>query len=99
MQQWIAEIAIDTRGGPRKQVRTYYMPTVEDVRRAIVDEGGYPIRIRAHKRSVMERLLARSSWQQVQLLRGIQFRANSTSPSVAFWRLIDVKPIRACRTF
>lgn len=91
MQQWIADIAIDTRNGPRKQVRTYYLPTQEDVRRVILDEGGYALRIRPHKRSALERLLARSSWQQVQLLRGIQFRANSTSPSVAFWRLIDAE--------
>jgi type II secretory pathway component PulF len=91
MQQWIAEIAIDTRAGPRKQTRTYYMSSIDDVRRAIAEEGGYPIRIREHKRSVLERMLARSSWQQVQLLRGIQFRANSTSPSVAFWRLIEAE--------
>lgn len=89
MQQWVAEIAIDTRAGPRRETRSYYMSTIDDVRRAIAEEGGYPIRIREHQRSVLERLLARSSWQQVQLLRGIQFRANSTSPSVAFWRLIE----------
>ncbi len=91
MQQWIAEIAFDTRGSTKKQTRTYYLPRIEDVRRAITDEGGYALRIRPHKRSVFERLLARSSWQQVQLLRGIQFRANTTSPSVAFWRLIEAE--------
>lgn len=91
MQQWIAEIAVETRKGPRKQIRTYYLPTAEDVRRAITNEGAYALKIRPHKRSALERMLARSSWQQVQLLRGIQFRANSTSPSVAFWRLIEAE--------
>jgi type II secretory pathway component PulF len=91
MFQWVAEVAVDARGRVRKETRTYYMPTIEDVRRQIAEEGGYAIRIRQHKRSVMERMLARSSWQQVQLLRGIQFRSNSTSPSVAFWRLIDAE--------
>ena len=91
MQQWIAEVAFDTRGSTKKQTRTYYLPRIEDVRRAIAEEGGYVLKIRPHKRSTFERLLARSSWQQVQLLRGIAFRANTTSPSVAFWRLIEAE--------
>jgi type II secretory pathway component PulF len=91
MQQWIAEVVMDTRAGPRKETRTYYLPTIEDVRRVITDSGAYPVRIRPHKRSPFERMLARSSWQQVQLLRGIQFRSTSTSPSVAFWRLIEAE--------
>lgn len=91
MKQWQAEIVFDTRSGPRKETRTYYLPTLDDVRRAIQSAGGYPLRIRAHKRSMFERMMARSSWQQVQLLRGIQFRATSTSPSVAFWRLIEAE--------
>lgn len=91
MQQWIAEIAMDTRSGPKRQTRTFYLPTQDDVRRLVAKEGGYILRIRPHKRSYLERLLARSSWQQVQLLRGIQFRANSTSPSVALWRLIEAE--------
>lgn len=91
MQQWIAEVAFDTRGTTKKQTRTYYMPTIEDVRRTVTEEGGYVLKIRPHQRSTFERLLARSSWQQVQLLRGIQFRANTTSPSVAFWRLIEAE--------
>jgi len=35
--------------------------------------------------------LARSSWWQVQLLRGIQFRATSTSPGVALWKIIQAE--------
>lgn len=89
MQQWTAEIAFDTRGGTKKMVKTYCLPTIEDVRRTIQEEGGYVLRIRPHNRSVFERILARSSWQQVQLLRGIQFRANTSSSSVALWRLIE----------
>ncbi len=91
MQQWIAEIALNARGTTRKETRTYFLPTMNDVRAAITAEGGFPLRIRPHTRSAFERMMARSSWQQVQLLRGIQFRANSTSPSVAFWRLIDAE--------
>jgi type II secretory pathway component PulF len=89
MQQWIAEIAFDTRGKVQKQTRTFCLPTIEDVRRAVSDEGAFVLWIIPHKRSVFERILARSSWQQVQLLRGIQFRTNTTSSSVAFWRLIE----------
>lgn len=91
MQQWQADYAIETPRGPKKVTRTYYLPTIEDVRKAVQKEGGYVLAIRPHDRSVFERLLARSSWWQVQLLRGIQFRATSTSPSVAFWRLIDAE--------
>lgn len=91
MQQWVAEIVMDTRGKGKKQTRTYCLPTIEDVRRAVADEGGFVLRIRPHNRSYFERILARSSWQQVQLLRGIQFRANNTSSSVAFWRLIEAE--------
>jgi type II secretory pathway component PulF len=89
MQQWIVDVVMDSRGVAKKVTRTFTLPTVEDVRRVVTDEGGYVLRIREHKRSYFERLLARSSWQQVQLLRGIQFRANTTSPSVAMWRLIE----------
>ena len=91
MQQWQAEFAIETPRGPKKVTRTYYLPTIEDVRAAVKKEGGYVLSIRQHDRSVIERFLARSSWWQVQLLRGIQFRATSTSPSVAFWRLIEAE--------
>jgi type II secretory pathway component PulF len=91
MQQWIAEIAFETRSGPKRETRTYYLPTIDDVRREIRAQGAYPLRIRTHKRSAFERMLARSSWQQVQLLRGIAFRSSSTSPSVAFWRLIEAE--------
>jgi type II secretory pathway component PulF len=89
MQQWIATYAIETRSGPKKMSRTFYLPTIQDVRQVITQEGGYVLSIRAHDRSVFERILARSSWWQVQLLRGIQFRSNITSPSVALWRLIE----------
>jgi hypothetical protein len=36
-------------------------------------------------------LLARSSWWQVQLLRGIMFRSTSTSPGVALWKIIEAE--------
>lgn len=91
MQQWLATYAIDTRSGAKKMTRTFYLPAIEDVRRAIIKEGGYVLSIRPHERSVWERLLARSSWWQIQLLRGIQFRSNTTSPSVAMWRLIEAE--------
>ena len=91
MQQWLATYAIDTRSGPKKMSRTFCLPSVQDVRQAIAQEGGYVLSIRAHERSVYERLLARSTWWQVQLLRGIQFRSNTTSPSVALWRLIEAE--------
>lgn len=91
MQQWRVEYVVETGKGPRLEVGTYYLPSEEDVRRTVSDEGGYVLTIRKHKRSPIERLLARSSWWQVQILRGIQFRANATSPSVAFWRLIEAE--------
>jgi type II secretory pathway component PulF len=91
MQQWVVEVAYDTTSGPRKVVESHYMPTPEDVRASIAKAGGYVLSIRPHERSSMERLLARSSWWQVQLLRGIQFRSTSTSPGVALWRIIQME--------
>lgn len=89
MQQWIAEVAYETASGPRTVTETYYLPTADDVRDAVSQKGGYALAIRPHERSPWERILARSTNFQIQLLRGIQFRAIATSPGVAFWRLIQ----------
>ncbi len=89
MQQWIADFTIDTPAGPKLMTESYYLPTVADVRNEISKRGGYVLKIRAHERSALERWMARSSWWQVQLLRGIQFRSTVTSPGVALWRLIQ----------
>lgn len=91
MQQWIAEIAYETTSGPRKVTESFCLPSVDDVRYAISKKGGYALSIRPHERSPLERLLARSTWWQVQLLRGIQFRATSTSPGVALWKIIQAE--------
>ncbi|MEC8664325.1 MAG: type II secretion system protein [Pseudomonadota bacterium] len=91
MQQWVAEVAYESRSGVKRVTESYYMPSVEDVRNAIVKNGGYPLTIRPHERSPIERLLARSTWWQVQLLRGVQFRSTSTSPGVALWRIIEAE--------
>ncbi|MBU6474713.1 MAG: type II secretion system F family protein [Alphaproteobacteria bacterium] len=89
MQQWIAEYTIDSPSGARVITEAYYLPTVADVRNEISKRGGYVLTIRPHERSPVERWMARSSWWQVQLLRGIQFRSTVTSPGVALWRLIQ----------
>ena len=96
MQQWVAQVAYDSRTGPRKVMESYYLPTVDDVRNMVAKNGGHVLTIRAHERSPLERLLARSTWWQVQLLRGIQFRSTSTSPGVALWRIIqaETNPMR-----
>lgn len=91
MQQWMVEFTIDTPSGPKVMSEAYYMPSVADVRNEVAKRGGYVISIRKHERSPLERMLARSSWWQVQLLRGIQFRATATSPGVALWRLIQAE--------
>ncbi len=91
MQQWIVEFTVDTPAGPRVMSESYYMPTQTDVRNEISKRGGYVLSIRAHERSSLERWMSRSSWWQVQLLRGIQFRATATSPGVALWRLIQAE--------
>ena len=92
MQQWVAEIAYDSRNGPKKVVETFYLPTEDDVRQAITKQGGYALTIRPHERSPLERLLARSTWWQVQLLRGIMFRSTSvSSPGVALWKIIEAE--------
>lgn len=91
MQQWIAEIAYETTSGPKKVTESYYLPSVDDVRDAISKKGGYPLSIRPHERSPIERILARSTWWQVQLLRGIQFRSTSASPGVALWKIIQAE--------
>jgi type II secretory pathway component PulF len=91
MQQWIAKVVYMTPSGPKEITESFYMPSVDDVRNAITKKGGYVLHIRAHERSPLERLLARSTWWQVQLLRGIQFRSTSTSPGVALWRIIQAE--------
>ena len=91
MQQWIVEFTIDTPAGPRVVTESYYMPSAADVRNEISKRGGFVLTIRPHERSPFERWLARSSWWQVQLLRGIQFRSTATSPGVAMWRLIQAE--------
>lgn len=91
MQQWVAEIAYETTSGPRKVTESFYLPSVEDVRHAVSKKGGYALAIRPHERSPMERLLARSTWWQVQLLRGIQFRSTASSPGVALWKIIQAE--------
>jgi len=89
MQQWLAEIAYDTNKGPKTVTEAFYLPTINDVRREIAKKGAYVLSIRPYSRSPMERMLARSSWWQVQLLRGIQFRSTSASPGVALWKMIN----------
>jgi type II secretory pathway component PulF len=91
MKQWIAEIAQETTSGPRRFKETFYLPNQDDVRREITKRGAYVLSIREYSRSPMERLLARSSWWQIQLLRGILFRSSASSPGVALWKLIEVE--------
>ncbi len=91
MQQWIVEFTVDSPSGAKILSEAFYMPSEADVRNEISKRGGYVISIRPHERSAFERWMARSAWWQVQLLRGIQFRATSTSPGVAFWRLIQAE--------
>ncbi len=91
MQQWIAQIAYESMSGPKKVTETFYMPSIDDVRMAIAKKGGYALTIRPHTRSPIERLLAKSTWWQIQLLRGIQFRSTSTSPGVALWKIIQAE--------
>ena len=91
MQQWVVEIAYETTSGPKKVTESFYLPSVDDVRMAVTKKGGYVLNIRPHERSTLERLLARSTWWQVQLLRGIQFRSTSTSPGVALWKIIQAE--------
>lgn len=91
MQQWLAEIAYETRSGPKTESEAFFLPTIDDVRAAISKKGGYVLNIRPYSRSPLERLLARSAWWQVQLLRGIQFRTHTTSPGVALWKMIQAE--------
>jgi type II secretory pathway component PulF len=91
MQQWVAEIAYETTSGPRRVTESFYLPSVDDVRAEVTKRGGFALSIRPHSRSAIERLLARSTWWQVQLLRGIQFRSTSTSPGVALWKIIQAE--------
>lgn len=91
MQQWIVQIAYNSRSGPKKVTETFYMPSQADVREAVRQRGGFVLNIRPHSRTPLERLLARSSWWQVQLLRGIMFRSTATSPGVALWKIIETE--------
>lgn len=91
MQQWVAEVAYDTPYGTKRVKESHYLPTIDDVRAAVTKNGGYVLWIREHERSPVERLLARSTWWQVQLLRGIQFRSTATSPGVALWKIIQAE--------
>jgi len=80
---------IDTASGPRRLTESFYLPAPSDVRNEVAKRGGYVLTIRVYQRPPMERWMSRSSWWQIQLLRGIQFRSTATSPAVAFWRLIQ----------
>ncbi len=91
MRQWVVEIAYESRSGPRRATETIYMPSENDVRDAISKKGGHVLTIRPHKRTSLERILARSAWWQIQLLRGIMFRSTSTSPGVALWKIIEAE--------
>jgi len=92
MQQWVAEIAYESGGGAKKVTESFYLPTEEDVRHEVTRKGGYALIIRPHTRSPIERILARSTWWQVQLLRGIMFRSTSvSSPGVALWKIIEAE--------
>lgn len=91
MQQWIAQIAYDSPAGPKQMTETFFLPTVDDVRKEVSRRGQYVISIHPYERSPMERVMAKSSWWQVQLLRGIQFRSIATSPGVALWKLISAE--------
>ncbi|MGH1456676.1 MAG: type II secretion system F family protein [Alphaproteobacteria bacterium] len=91
MQQWLADIAYESTSGPKRVTESFYLPTADDVRAAITKKGGYVLKVRPYTRSPLERLLARSTWWQVQLLRGIQFRSNSASPGVALWKIIQAE--------
>ena len=89
MKQWIVDFVVDTPSGPKKYRESLYMSTEADIRDEIYKRGGYVIKMEEHTRSPLERWLARSSWWQVQLLRGIQFRSTANSPGVALWKLIQ----------
>lgn len=91
MKQWLVEIAYETTSGPKRTKEAFYLPSMEDVRREVTKRGAYVLSIREYERSPLERLLARSSWWQIQLLRGILFRSSSTSPGVALWKLIEIE--------
>ena len=92
MQQWVAEIAYESGGNSKKVTESFYLPTEEDVRHEVARKGGYALLIRPHTRSPIERILARSAWWQVQLLRGIMFRSTSvSSPGVALWKIIEAE--------
>ncbi|MBI1237694.1 MAG: type II secretion system protein [Alphaproteobacteria bacterium] len=96
MRQWVVDIAYDTTSGTKTVQESFYMPREEDVRDEVSKRGGYVLAIRPHERSPIERILARSAWWQVQLLRGIQFRSIAVSPGVAFWKIIqaETNPMR-----
>jgi len=91
MKQWMAEIASETTSGPKRSKETFFLPTQDDVRREIIKRGAYVLWIREYSRSPIERLLARSTWWQIQLLRGILFRSSATSPGVALWKIIEIE--------
>ena len=96
MQQWIVDVAYDTTSGTKTVQESFFLPSPDDVRAEVSKKGGYVLAIHAHERSPLERMLARSTWWQVQLLRGIQFRSISTSPGVAMWKIIqaETNPMR-----
>lgn len=91
MHQFLAEIAYETYSGTKVRKQSFYLPSAADVRAEVIKSGGYLLSVHKQERSTIERLLGRSSWWQVQLLRGIQFRSTSTSPGVALWKIINAE--------
>lgn len=90
MKQWTAEVVVEhADGGSHIEKRSFYLPTAQDVRTAVAQKGGQVITITEQKRGVFERILARSSWFQLHLLRQIKFSSDTVSPAVAFSRIIE----------
>lgn len=89
MHQFLAEIAYETYSGTKVRKQSFYLPSTSDVRAEVAKTGGYLLSVHRQDRSTLERIIGKSSWWQVQLLRGIQFRSTATSPGVALWKLIN----------
>jgi type II secretory pathway component PulF len=90
MKLWNVRYAVTLPGGTvTVREDDYYLPTQEDVRRAMRSKGLWPIRIKERKPPALEWMDVRSAAWQIQLLRALRFQSATTSTGTALLNIIE----------
>lgn len=90
MKLWNVRYAVTLPGGVVSvKEDDYYLPSPEDVRRALRAKGLWPIRIEERKPPLLEWMDVRSAAWQIQLLRALRFQSATTSTGTALLNIIE----------